>query len=76
MYLLLRGRSAEAAGTATVGSVSAVLLIRKKGLFAGVSLEGSAIVERREANRKFYEAIVRQEIFLLVKWIFLLLVKH
>ncbi|KAF6063445.1 hypothetical protein FOB64_005086 [Candida albicans] len=49
------GRSAEAAGTATVGSVSAVFAYSKtKGLFAGVSLEGSAIVERREANRKFY----------------------
>jgi lipid-binding SYLF domain-containing protein len=49
------GRSAEAAGTATVGSVSAVFAYSKtKGLFAGVSLEGSAIMERREANRKFY----------------------
>lgn len=49
------GRNAEAAGTATLGSVSAVFAYSKtKGLFAGVSLEGSAIVERREANRKFY----------------------
>ncbi|PVH23756.1 hypothetical protein CXQ85_004049 [Candidozyma haemuli] len=49
------GRNAEAAGTATMGSVSAVFAYSKtKGLFAGVSLEGSAIVERREANRKFY----------------------
>ena len=48
------GRSAEAAGTATVGSVSAVLLIRKQKGYLLVSLEGSAIVERREANRKFY----------------------
>ena len=49
------GRSAEAAGTATIGSVSAVFAYSKtKGLFAGVSLEGSAILERREANRKFY----------------------
>lgn len=49
------GRNAEAAGTASLGSVSAVFAYSKtKGLFAGVSLEGSAIVERREANRKFY----------------------
>lgn len=49
------GRNAEAAGSATLGSVSAIFAYSKtKGLFAGVSLEGSAIVERREANRKFY----------------------
>ncbi|KAI5951888.1 hypothetical protein KGF54_004963 [Candida jiufengensis] len=49
------GRSAEAAGTATIGSVSAVFAYSKtKGLYAGISLEGSAIIERREANRKFY----------------------
>jgi lipid-binding SYLF domain-containing protein len=49
------GRNAEAAGTASLKSASAVFSYSKtKGLFAGVSLEGSAIVERREANRKFY----------------------
>ncbi|CAI5756495.1 unnamed protein product [Candida verbasci] len=49
------GRSAEAAGTASLSSVSAVFAYSKtKGLYAGVSLEGSAIMERREANRKFY----------------------
>lgn len=49
------GRSAEAAGTASFKAVSAVFAYSKtKGLYAGVSLEGSAIVERREANRKFY----------------------
>lgn len=49
------GRNAEAAGTASLKAVSAVFAYSKtKGLFAGVSLEGSAIVERREANRKFY----------------------
>jgi lipid-binding SYLF domain-containing protein len=49
------GRNAEAAGTASLKSASAVFAYSKtKGLFAGVSLEGSAIVERREANRKFY----------------------
>ena len=49
------GRNAEAAGTASLKSASAVFAYSKtKGLFAGVSLEGSAILERREANRKFY----------------------
>lgn len=49
------GRNAEGAGTASLKSAAAVFAYSKtKGLFAGVSLEGSAIVERREANRKFY----------------------
>ena len=49
------GRSAEAAASASTGGVSAVFAYSKsKGLFAGVSVEGSAILERREANRKFY----------------------
>ena len=49
------GRSAEAAGTASLGSVSAVFAYSKtKGLYAGISLEGSVLMERREANRKFY----------------------
>lgn len=54
------GRSAEAAGTASLKSASAVFSYSKtKGLFAGVSLEGSAIMERRDANRKFYGANVK-----------------
>lgn len=49
------GRNAEAAGTASLKAVLAVFSYsRTKGLFAGVSLEGLAIMERREANRKFY----------------------
>ncbi|QLQ78434.1 hypothetical protein HG537_0A06810 [Torulaspora globosa] len=49
------GRNAEAAASASAGGVSSVFAYSKsKGLFAGVSLEGSVIVERREANRKFY----------------------
>ena len=49
------GRNAEASGTASLKSVSAIFAYSKtKGLFAGVSLEGSAIVERRDANKKFY----------------------
>lgn len=49
------GRNAEAAASASAGGISAVFAYSKsKGLFAGVSLEGSVIIERREANRKFY----------------------
>lgn len=51
------GRNAEVAGSASRGSVAAIFSYSKtKGLFAGVSLEGSVLVERREANRKFYGA--------------------
>ncbi|ODV61291.1 DUF500-domain-containing protein [Ascoidea rubescens DSM 1968] len=49
------GRNAEAAGTASLKSVAAIFSYSKtKGLFAGISLEGSLIFERRDANRKFY----------------------
>lgn len=49
------GRNAELAGTASLKAVAPIFAYSKtKGLFAGVSLEGSAIMERREANRKFY----------------------
>lgn len=49
------GRNAEAGGTASLKSVAAVFSYSKtRGLFAGVSLEGSALIERRDANRKFY----------------------
>lgn len=49
------GRNAEVAGSASIKSVAAIFAYSKtKGLFAGVSLEGSMLVERREANRKFY----------------------
>lgn len=49
------GRSAEASGTASHRGVSAVFSYSKtKGLFAGVSLEGSVLIERRDANAKFY----------------------
>lgn len=49
------GRNAEAAATASLGSVAAVFSYSKtKGLFVGISLEGSVIIERRDANRKFY----------------------
>ncbi|CCE66096.1 hypothetical protein TPHA_0O01280 [Tetrapisispora phaffii CBS 4417] len=49
------GRSAEYAASASTKAVASVFAYSKsKGLFAGVSVEGSAFIERREANRKFY----------------------
>lgn len=49
------GRTAEAAGAASFKSVAAIFSYsRTKGLFAGVSFEGSMIVERRDANEKLY----------------------
>ncbi|KAK8084644.1 hypothetical protein PG997_005915 [Apiospora hydei] len=49
------GRNAEAAGAASLKSVAGVFSYSKtKGLFAGVSLEGSAIIERKDANEKLY----------------------
>ncbi|KAL1976158.1 hypothetical protein VTN31DRAFT_2440 [Thermomyces dupontii] len=49
------GRNAEAAGAASARGVAAVFSYSKtKGLFAGVSLEGSVLVERRDANAKLY----------------------
>lgn len=47
------GRNAEAAGT--VGNLAAIYSYSKtRGLFAGVSIEGSAIVERKDTNATFY----------------------
>lgn len=49
------GRNAEAAGAASLKSVAGIFSYSKtRGLFAGVSLEGSAIIERRDANEKLY----------------------
>ncbi|KAK9468924.1 hypothetical protein V1512DRAFT_68371 [Lipomyces arxii] len=49
------GRNAEASGSASLKSIAAVFSYSKtRGLFAGVSLEGSALLERRDANKKFY----------------------
>ncbi|KAH9991194.1 DUF500-domain-containing protein [Xylariaceae sp. FL0662B] len=49
------GRNAEAAGAASLRSIAGIFSYSKtKGLFAGVSLEGSGIVERRDANEKLY----------------------
>jgi hypothetical protein len=51
------GRNAEAAGAASLKGVAGVFSYSKtKGLFAGVSIEGSAIIERRDANEKLYNS--------------------
>jgi SH3 domain-containing YSC84-like protein 1 len=53
------GRNAEASGAANFKAVAPIFSYSKtKGLFAGVSLEGSILIERRDANRKFYNAPV------------------
>jgi hypothetical protein len=49
------GRNAEAAGAASLKGVAGIFSYSKtKGMFAGVSLEGSGIIERRDANEKLY----------------------
>ncbi|KAJ3016451.1 hypothetical protein HKX48_004026 [Thoreauomyces humboldtii] len=48
-----KGRSAEAAG-AVVNFAPIYSYSKSKGLFAGVSLEGSVIVTRNDANREMY----------------------
>ncbi|KAL8951334.1 MAG: hypothetical protein Q9222_002699 [Ikaeria aurantiellina] len=51
------GRNAEAAGAASLKGVAGVFAYSKtKGLFAGVSLEGSILIERRDANEKLYNS--------------------
>ena len=53
------GRNAEAAGAASLKGVAGVFSYSKtKGLFAGVSLEGSVLIERRDANEKLYNGRV------------------
>ncbi|KAL2007756.1 hypothetical protein VTN00DRAFT_7738 [Thermoascus crustaceus] len=49
------GRNMEAAGAASIKSVAGVYSYSStKGLFGGVSVEGSILVEQRYANRKLY----------------------
>ena len=51
------GRNAEAAGAASLKGVAGVFSYSKtKGLFAGVSLEGSVRIERRDANETLYNS--------------------
>lgn len=53
------GRNAEAAAAASLKAASGVFAYsRTKGLFAGVSLEGSGFIERKDANQKMYNARV------------------
>ncbi|KAI9827893.1 MAG: hypothetical protein M1826_006199 [Phylliscum demangeonii] len=54
------GRNAEAAGAASLKGVAAIFSYSKtKGLFAGVSLEGSFLKERADANEKMYHSRVK-----------------
>ncbi|CAO3626247.1 unnamed protein product [Mucor hiemalis] len=49
------GRNAEASGSATFKHVSAIYSYSKtRGLFAGVSLEGTLVITRNDANEKLY----------------------
>ncbi|RPA81440.1 DUF500-domain-containing protein [Ascobolus immersus RN42] len=53
------GKNAEASGAASLRSVAGIFSYSStKGLFAGVSLEGSVIIERKDANKKFYNAAI------------------
>lgn len=52
------GRNIE--GDVAVRSPAAIYTYSKtKGIFAGISIEGSALIERKDANRKFYERDIR-----------------
>jgi len=53
------GRNAEASGTATLAPLLAYS--KTKGLFAGISLEGTVFVERRDTNAAFYGKTVRPD---------------
>jgi len=46
------GRNAEASGTATLAAIYSYS--KTKGLFAGISLEGTVFLERSDANEQFY----------------------
>ncbi|CZR59448.1 related to DUF500 and SH3 domain protein [Phialocephala subalpina] len=49
------GRTAEGAAMASFGNVAGIFTYSKtKGFFAGVCVEGSMIVERRDANERLY----------------------
>ncbi|KAF9974088.1 hypothetical protein BGZ65_008916, partial [Modicella reniformis] len=49
------GRTAEAGASASTRNIAAIYSYSKsKGLFAGVSIEGSVIIERKDANEAFY----------------------
>lgn len=46
------GRNAEAGGAVTIAAMYSYS--RTKGLFAGISLEGTILLERKDTNEKFY----------------------
>ncbi|KAJ2843650.1 hypothetical protein J3B02_005199 [Coemansia erecta] len=49
------GRSGEISAAVNTGTVAAVYSYSKsKGLFAGVSIEGSAVLQRKDVNQAFY----------------------
>ena len=48
------GRSAEVSAELASKMAAIYSYSTSKGLFAGMSLEGSVILERKEANEKFY----------------------
>ena len=49
------GRNAEASGSASLKHIAAIYSYSKtRGLFAGISLEGSVVVTRGDANEKLY----------------------
>ncbi|CAL8407181.1 unnamed protein product [Arctogadus glacialis] len=52
------GRNVEA--DVLLRSTAAVFTYcRSRGLFAGISLEGSCLIERKETNQKFYSQVIR-----------------
>lgn len=54
------GRAGEASAAAgTSGAATVFSYSKTKGLYAGISLEGSVIVERKDANQKFYGSPIR-----------------
>ncbi|XP_068612490.1 SH3 domain-containing YSC84-like protein 1 [Brachionichthys hirsutus] len=52
------GRNVEA-DIALRSTAAVFTYCRSKGLFAGISLEGSYLIERKETNRKFYSREIR-----------------
>ncbi|XP_028324850.1 SH3 domain-containing YSC84-like protein 1 [Gouania willdenowi] len=52
------GRNVEA-DVALRSTAAVFTYCRSKGLFAGISLEGSYLIERKDTNRKFYEREIR-----------------
>ncbi|KAJ2358341.1 hypothetical protein GGF43_000871, partial [Coemansia sp. RSA 2618] len=59
------GRSGEFSAAVNTSNVAAVYSYSKsKGLFAGVSLEGSAVLQRKDVNQEFYGRVSPAELIL------------